>query len=130
MKHSKFWFSVAIILVLAACSSSEGSSDGWSRTYFAPLEKVIDAVIDVLEDEDYLVDADREKGQISAEPSRKSADNLASLVVSVKQKSGRIHVDVQTRTGAAFSTMTAKPAEEPVLEFFHELELRLHSGRD
>ena len=110
-------------------SSSGGSTDAWSRTYFAPRDKVIDAVIDVLEKEGYLVDADREKGRVSAEPSRSSAGNLASLVVRVTQKNDRIHVDLQTRTGASFSTLASQPAESPVLEFFHELDLRLQSGR-
>ena len=120
----------AAFLFLVACATSGGTSDTWSRTYFAPRDKVIDAAIDVLEDEDYLVDADREKGRISAEPPRTSAGNLASLVVRVTEKSDRIHVDVQTRTGASFSTMSSKPTEAPVLEFFHELDLRLQSGRD
>ncbi len=130
MKFSRMWFVVPAVIFFAACTSSGGSSDSWSRTYFAPRDKVIDAVIDVLEDEGYLVDADREKGRVSAEPSRGSAGNLVSLVVRVTQKDDRIHVDVQTRTGSSFSTMASKPAESPVLEFFHELNLRLQGGRN
>jgi hypothetical protein len=129
MKSPQTWLPVVIALLLTSCSSSGGSSDDWSRTYFAPRDKVIDAVIDVLEDEGYLVDADREKGRVSAEPSRGSAGSLVSLVVRVTQKNDRIRVDVQTRTGASYSTMTSKPQESTVLEFFHELDLRLHSGQ-
>ena len=114
--------------LIAACASSGGSSDDWSRTYFAPRDKVIDAVIDVLEDDGYLVDADREKGRITAEPSRSKSGNLASLVVRVTQKNDRILVDVQTRTGASYSTMTSTPQQSTVLEFFHGLDLRLLGG--
>ena len=129
MKKPNIWVSVVIAFLFASCASSGGPSDDWSRTYFAPRDKVIDAVIDVLEDEGYLVDADREKGRVSAEPSRGSAGSLVSLVVRVTQKNDRIYVDVQTRTGASHSTMTSRPQESLVLEFFHELDLRLHSGQ-
>ena len=56
------------------------------------------------------------------------ATNLASLVVRVTQKNDRIRVDVQTRTGASYSTMTSTPQESTVLEFFHVLDLRLLGG--
>lgn len=114
---------------MASCTSSGGSSDDWSRTYFAPRDKVIDAVIDVLEDEGYLVDTDREKGRITAEPSRGKSGNPASLVVRVTQRNDRSRVDVQTRTGASYSTMTSNPQDSTVLQFFHDLDLRLLGGR-
>ena len=129
MNNRRYWLLVSAVLLLAACASSSTSSDGWSRTYLAPRDEVIEAVIDVLEDEGYLVEADREKGRISAQPMRSRGADLASLVVRVAQKGGRVRVDVQTRTGASYSTMTSKPADAPVLEFFHELELRLRGGR-
>jgi len=128
MRLPRIWLPVPALFLLAACASPGGSSDDWSRTYFAPRDKVIDAVIDVLEDEGYLVDADREKGRITAEPSRSKGGNLASLVVRVTQKNDRIRVDVQTRTGASYSTMTSTPQESTVLEFFHVLDLRLLGG--
>ena len=130
MRFRRNWLLVPAVIFLAACASSGGSSDAWSRTYFAPRDKVIDAVIDVLEDDGYLVEADRAKGRITAEPSRSSGGKLASLVVRVAKKNDRIRVDVQTRTGASYSTLTSKPAESPVLEFFHELDMRLQGGHN
>jgi hypothetical protein len=119
-----------VTALLVSCSSAGGSSDDWSRTYFASQETVIDAAIDVLETEGYLVDVDREKGRISAEPSRGSTGNLVSLVVLIKRKNDRIRVAVQTRPGAAYSGVPSKSVEAPVLEFFHELDLRLMRGLD
>ena len=130
MRFRRNWLLVPAVIFLVACASSGGSSDAWSRTYFAPRDKVIDAVIDVLEDEGYLVEADRAKGRITAEPSRSSGGKLASLVVRVAKKNDRIRVDVQTRTGASYSTLTSKPAQSPVLEFFHELDMRLQGGHN
>jgi hypothetical protein len=119
---------VSAAILLAACTSG-GSSDAWSRSYLVPRDEVIDAVIDILEDEGYLVEADREKGRISAEPSGGRGANPASLVVNVARKDGRIRVDVQTRAGASYSSMPIGPDEAPILEFLHELDLRLHGGR-
>lgn len=116
------------LTIIAACASSGGSGDDWSRTYFAPRDLVIDATIEVLEEEGYLVEADREKGRISAEPSRSSGANLVSLEVRVTRKDDRIRVDVQTRSGASFSTATSKPNESPVLEFLYQLDLRMQGG--
>lgn len=116
------------LAIIAACASSGGSGDDWSRTYFAPRDLVIDAAIEVLEEGGYLVEADREKGRISAEPSRSSGANLVSLEVRVTRKDDRIRVDVQTRSGASFSTATSKPNESPVLEFLYQLDLRMQGG--
>ena len=124
MKHRRVWFSCVVTVFLASCTTSGGESDAWSRTYFAPRDKVIEAAIDVLEDEGYLVEADREKGRIIAEPPR-SAGNLAALVVNVRPQGDRILVDVLTRSEASYSRMTSNSTESAVLEFLHELDLRL-----
>lgn len=129
MKTHAILMIAVVTALLTSCSSAGGSSDGWSRTYFAPQNAVFDAAIDVLESEGYLVDADRDKGRISAQPSRSSAGNLASLVVLIKRKNDRIRVDVQTRPGPTFSAVPLQPDEAPVLEFFHQLDVRLKSGR-
>jgi hypothetical protein len=128
MNHRKTWLAVVSLILLASCTSGGDSSDGWSRTYFAPYEQVFEAVIAVLDDEGYVVDIKEDKGRVSAEPSQSSSGNLAAMVVQVTRKNDRIHVDVQTRSGATFSTLTARPKEEPILEFLHELDLRLKSG--
>jgi hypothetical protein len=83
----------------------------------------------VLEDSDYYVDADRERGRIVAEPPR-SAGDLAALVVNVRRKGDRILVDVLTRSEASYSRMTSRSTESAVLEFFHELGLRLEGRGD
>jgi hypothetical protein len=124
MKHRRIWFSWFLAVFLIACTTSRDGSHSWSRTYFAFREDVIEAVIDVLEAENYLVDADREKGRIVAEPPR-SAGNLGALVVNVRRKGDRILVDVLIRPGNSYSGMAPRPTESAVLEFFHELDLRL-----
>lgn len=129
VRISRLRLLLPIVVALVACASSGGSSDTWSRTYFAPRETVVEAVIDVLEVEGYLVDADREKGRISAEPAH-GARNLVSLDVRVKVKGDRVLVDVQTRSGARFSSLPVKPAESPVLEFLHQLDLRMQGAPD
>jgi len=84
MNNRRYWLLVSAVLLLAACASSSTSSDGWSRTYLAPRDEVIEAVIDVLEDEGYLVEADREKGRISAQPMRSRGADLASLGTAIR----------------------------------------------
>lgn len=116
------------VMLMTGCVSSGGSGDEWSRTYFAPRERVIDAAIEVLEEEGYLVEVDREKGRIVAEPSRSSVGDLVSLEVRVTRKDDRIRVDVQTRSGASLSNASSRPQESPVLEFLYELDLRMQGG--
>ena len=113
-------------ILLAACTSGD-SSDAWSRTYLASRGDVIDAAIDVLEDEGYLVEVDREKGRILAEPSRGRG---STLVVNVATRDGRIRVDVLTRTEASLSAVPSGPDEAPILEFLHGLDVRLHVRRE
>lgn len=124
MKSKRVWHWPGAALLFLACTTSGGGSDAWSRTYFAPRDKVIEVAIDVLEDEGYFVEADREKGRIVAEPPR-SAGNLAALVVNVRPRGNRILVDVLTRSQGSYSRMPSSSIESAVLEFFHELDLRL-----
>jgi hypothetical protein len=119
---------VFFVLMASACTTSTDSSDAWTRSYIAPRERVIEAVIDVLEEADYLVEADREKGRITAEPSRSRGAASPTLVVLVEVKAGRVRVDVQTRSGASYSGESSRASTAPVLEFFHELDLRLQGG--
>ncbi len=128
MKILKVALAGAACVFLVSCASSGDSSDSWSRTYFAPREEVIEAAIDVLEDGGYFVEADWEHGRIIAEPPGRGGGKLALLAVRVTRKNDRIVVDVQTQSGASFSTMGSKPVEAPILEFLHELDMRLQSG--
>ena len=129
MKIQRVWLLVPAIVLLAGCTSG-GSAEDWSRSYVGPYDRVMEAVIDVLEDEGYLVDADREKGRVTAEPSRSRGGGLVSLVVRVQPRGELILVDVLTRGGASYSNAPARPQDTFVLEFFHELELRLEGLRD
>ncbi len=119
---------ISAAILLAACTSGDSSGE-WSRTYLASRDEVIDAVIDVLENDGYLVEADREKGRISAEPSRGQGAKLESLVVKVAHNDGRIRVDVLTRAGASYGAVPSGPDETPILEFLHELDSRLRGAR-
>ena len=122
MKARRLWF--LFVPTAVSCLTSGTGPDAWSRTYFASREDVIEAVIEVLEDEEYLVDIDRENGRIVAEPPR-SAGNLAVLAVTVRRTGDRILVDVQTRSEVGYSTAVPRPAETAILEFLHQLDLRM-----
>jgi hypothetical protein len=91
---------------------------------------VFDAVVDVLEDDGYLVEANREAGRISAEPARSDRGMDPSLAVRVFEKAGRVRVDVQTRSGANDAMTRGSRVEISIVEFFHELELRLQGFKD
>ncbi len=125
MKSRQILVGVGLAILLVSCASNGGSPEGWSRTYLATLDRVFDTAIDVLEEEDYLVEADRQKGRISAEPSSSKGSGFAALDVRIMQTNARVRVDVLARTGAAYMTMTSRPSEAAVLEFLHELEQRL-----
>jgi len=119
-----------VLSALISCTSSTSSGDLWSRSYIAPIERVVDAVIDALEDEGYLVDSDLEKGRITAEPSRSVSGQRSSLVIEVVEKNGKVLVDVQTRAGASDSMPRGSRNETAIIEFFHELDLRLQGLKD
>ena len=118
------------MLLLSACTSGADSSSSWSRTYLAPLDTVIDAVVDVLEDEHYLVDLNRDAGRIDAQPSREKTGRRVHLMVRVVEKKGRAQVDVQTRSQMDGDLRSGRLDEAPVLEFLHELDLRMQGIRD
>jgi hypothetical protein len=122
------WFGA--LLFLSACTSGGDSSSSWSRTYLAPLDAVIDAAVDVLEDEHYLVDLNRDAGRIDAQPSREKTGRRVNLMVRVVEKKGRVQVDVQTRSQMDGDLRSGRLDEAPVLEFLHELDLRMQGIRD
>jgi len=121
---------VGAAMVLFGCTSSTDSADSWSESYLAPYERVFDAVVDVLEDEGYLVEANREAGKIRAEPPRSSRGSSPELAVKVFEKAGQIRVDVQTRAGANQSVTRGRQIETSIVEFFHELGLRVQGFKD
>jgi len=128
MKPSMTMLGVAGVMMVAACTTTGDSSSSWSRSYLASRDRVIDAVVDVLEDEYYLVDVKRDAGRIDAEPTRQAgAGSRANLVVRVNERQGRIRVDVQTRSGVDSTGRPGSPVETQVLEFLHELDIKLKS---
>jgi hypothetical protein len=131
MKFHRSLFPFLIVAcTLTACATSSDPGDSWSESYVGPFDRVFEAVLDVLEDEDYLVEADRAAGKVTAQPSRSKQNRTAPFVVRVFEKSGRIRVDVQVRSTFEDSLARSSRVETSVLEFFHELELRLHGLKD
>ena len=118
------------LLFLLNCTSGGDSSSSWSRSYLAPRDKVIDAVVDVLEDEHYLVDLNRSAGRIDAQPAREKTGRRVHLTVRVEEKKDRVQVDVQTRSQMDGDMRSGRLDEAPVLEFLHELDLRMQGIRD
>jgi len=130
MKASHTILCLGALLFLSSCTSSGDSSSAWSRSYLASRDAVIDAVVDVLEDEDYLVDLNRDAGRIDAQPSREKTGRRVHLMVRVEEKKGRVLVDVQTRSQMDGDMRSGQLDEVPVLEFLHELDLRMQGIRD
>jgi hypothetical protein len=120
----------ALLLPSAACTSSGEASSSWSRSYLAPRDRVIDTVAEVLEDENYLVEVDRTTGRIEAQPSREKTGQRNPLVVRVKERKDRVWVDVQSRSQMDREAMSQELDQGPILEFFHELDLRMQGTRD
>ena len=118
------------ILTVVACTSTIPSDDSWVRTYLASRDRVIDAVVDVLEHEEYLVEPDRKAGLVHAESSRRRSGQGLVLEVRIREKGDRIHVDVQARWGVAESAAAVDRMDAPIREFFHELDVRLHRAVD
>ena len=125
MKSFRLALGAAAVVVIAACTTTGDASSSWSRSYLAQRDRVVEAVVEVLEDEHYLVDVKKDGGRIDAEPSRSSGQGRAILVVRVEEKNGRIRVDVQSRAGVDSSGRQGDQVEAQVLEFLHELDLRL-----
>ena len=128
--HVNLVLALVAACTLVGCATSSDPGDSWSESYVGPFDRVYEAVIDVLEDEDYLVEADRAAGKVTAQPSRSRRNQTAPLVVRVVQKSERIRVDVQARSSFEDSIARSSRVETSVLEFFHELELRLQGLKD
>lgn len=128
--HRTLIVTMIAAVVPIGCTTASDSSDSWSESYLAPYDRVFNAVVDVLEDRDYLVEASPETGKITAEPSRSSRGLSPELAVRVFEKAGRVRVDVQTRAGANQSVTQGRQIETSILEFFHELELRLQGFKD
>ena len=52
------------------------------------------------------------------------------MMVRVEEKKGRVEVDVQTRSQMDGDMTVRRQDEAPVLEFLHELDLRMQGVRD
>ena len=119
-----------VLLPSVACTSSGEAPGSWSRSYVAPRDRVIDTVVDVLGDQDYLVEVDREAGRIEAQPSREQGGRQTDLVVRVEERKDRVWVDVQSRSQMDRDLRSQHVEQGPILEFFHELDLRMQGSRD
>ena len=130
MKASHGLLLLGTLFFLSSCTSGGDSSSSWSRSYLASRDAVIDTVVAVLEDEDYLVDLNRDAGRIDAQPSREKTGRRVHLMVRVEEKKGRVQVDVQTRSQMDGDMRSGQLDEAPVLEFLHELDLQMQGVRD
>jgi hypothetical protein len=126
MKAKMRVLGAAAVLVVTSCTTTaHDASSSWSRSYVALRDRVVEAVVEVLEDESYLVDVRNDGDRIDAEPSRSAGAGRTNLVVRIAEKNGRIRVDVQTRSGMNSTGRPGSSAEAQVLEFLHELDVRL-----
>jgi len=125
MKAFRTAFGLGALLFLSACTSGGDASSSWSRSYLAPRDKVIDTVIEVLEDEQYLVDVNREAGRIEARPSRSKAGRKVHLMIRIDERKSGVVVDVQSRSGMDGDLRSVRLDQAPVLELLHELDLRM-----
>lgn len=118
----------ALALGAAACSSAGGGSSDWSRSYLVPESAVFEAVVEVLEDEGYLVQADREAGRVRAEAGDARRGPLPNLVIEVRQRGERVLVDVQIRGLHSDAPTASRRADSAVRELLHALDRRLQGG--
>jgi hypothetical protein len=119
----------AIITIPASCASSTDTTGSWTRSYLVPEDTVFSAAVEVLEDEGFFVEADRDAGRIVAEPSTATGTRTPILVIRVVPKNGRILVDVQTRGGAEQGLAMSQRTDAAVLEILHALDRRLQGVR-
>jgi hypothetical protein len=125
MKSMMTILGVVGVLMVTGCTTTGDASGSWSRSYVSQRDRVIEAAVEVLEDENYVVDVNHDAGRIDASPSRSAGGGRATLVVRIVEKSGRVRVDVQTRSGAGSSGRPGSAVEAQVLEFLHALDLKL-----
>jgi hypothetical protein len=109
----------------AACGTAGAAADDWSRSYLLPEPAVFEAVVGVLEDQGYLVEADREAGRVRAEPGSGSPGALPTLVVEIRRRGDRVLVDVQSRGTHGDARMAGPRVERAIREILHGLDGRL-----
>lgn len=125
------FMSLAVLLITGAgaCSSAGGRTDAWSRSYLAPLDTVFDTAFEVLEDEGYLVEADRGAGRLAAEPPA-ARRGQPVLVLRIEVRGERVVVDVQARPGGDPGPVVSQRTDAVVSELLHALDRRMQVVRD
>jgi hypothetical protein len=117
-----------LIAVAAACGTAGGRTDQWSRSYLAPPDTVFDNAVEVLEDEGYLVEADRGAGRLVAEPPAAHRGRQV-LVLQIEAKGEQVVVDVQVRPGEDPGPMVSQRTDAVVAELLYELDRRMQGNR-
>jgi hypothetical protein len=117
------------LAMAAACGSTGDQMGSWSRSYLAPVETVFGAVVEVLEDEGYLVEPDRASGRIVAEPATGARGGTSTLILRITLRGDRVVVDVQARPGVERDGMVPQATDTAVLELFHALDRRMQGTR-
>lgn len=119
---------VLLIAVAAACGSTGGRTDQWSRSYLAPRDTVFDNAVEVLEDEGYLVEADRGAGRLVAEPPAANRGQPV-FVLRIVAKGERVVVDVQARPDEDRGPMVSQRTDAVVAELLYALDRRMQGIR-
>ncbi len=110
--------------VAAACGSAGGRTDAWSRSYLAPPDTVFENAVEVLEEEGYLVEADRGAFKLSAEPPA-ARRGQPVLVLRIEAKGERVVVDVQARPDEDGGPMVSQRTDAVVAELLYALDRRM-----
>jgi hypothetical protein len=118
----------ALALGAAACSSAGGGSGDWSRSYLLPESAVFEALVAVLEEEGYLVEADLGAGRVQAEAGDALRGTLPVLVIEVRPRGERVLVDVQIRGLHRDAPTASRRTDSAVRELLHALDRRLQGG--
>jgi len=123
------WMSaVVLVAVVSGCTLSGGGSDGWSRTYTRSFDRVWQATLSTLAEEDYLVEVeDRERGRLVAASSARRRDREILLEIRVKETTESVRVDVQARPGPVDGPVNLKQMENTVLPFLLALDQELRA---
>jgi hypothetical protein len=113
-------------LVIATHSPAASSSgEDWSRSYLGSVDRVWQAVIEVLSEADYYIEKeDRKKGRIQAESPGRGFDAIV-LDIRIRIKKEKVRVEVQASGGGVRSPADFGRLDGAVEEFLRELDVEL-----
>ena len=123
--------SVAVLAAVACTTGSGSSVDDWSRDYVSTFDRVWEAAVASLDEIGfYLESEDREEGRIRARSSARRTNLEATLLVDVRDRGGRIRVDVMAQSPGLEEGRAPVQVSGLVRDFFHGLDSRLEGRVD